>query len=277
MDFVTKLQKVFSQSAKKVTSHGTTFWLSSYVTAVALFAAAIVMTSRQYWGDPIDCTQSEMGIPGNMLDTYCWVHTTHITPRELIDAYGEKEDNRVSPGLPRHGTYSNGQETEEHYITYYQWIVFGLLAQTALAAIPWVTWKAVGGGRITQWIASINEKNLIEAAIKCENTSGGSEDDKDGEAINVETEGGTKKETKEEKDSDEIQFISIAQRLKCEANTSALGMNLTRNYLLCEWLTLFSSQAQFWFLVWFLGQNFLMYGLDFVTYDAETDPLKIGN
>src|SRR5688572_24489953 len=103
MDFAQKLAKAITQSANKVTTYGTTFWLSSYLTAVGLFSASLVMTSRQYWGDPIDCTQTESGIPGNMLDQYCWVHTTYVNPRDLIAAYGEGIHNKVSPGLNRAG------------------------------------------------------------------------------------------------------------------------------------------------------------------------------
>lgn len=257
MDFIQKLQKAFSSSAKKVSTCGTTFWLSSYLTSAGLFAAALVMTSRQYWGDPIDCIQTESGIPAGMLDTSCWVHTTFITPRDLLPAYGETSGSRVGPALSTHG--SGPKAAERIYIAYYQWVCFGLLILTAMAAAPYFTWRAVGGAYIAAWLTGLksDDTKVIEAAISAgrlqrrTTTQGGEEE----ESLLPETY------------AEEKTFRSLAARLRYEANGCGRGgaggkLKLARKYILCEWLTFIFSQAQYWFLVWFLGQNFLTYGWD---------------
>lgn len=257
MDFVTKLQKAFSKSVRKTTTYGTTFWVSCYVTPVLLFTAALVMTSRQYWGDPIDCVQTESAIPQNMLDQYCWIHTTFVNPRDLMPAYGETEHNKVSPALfrdvTRRGKPKDG--SDRLYLTYYQWVVFALLIQTGLAAIPNMVWKAVGGEYISKWISGLDEKSLVDFVLKCELV------EKEGKEVEI-------------KDEEKVTFKTLVQRFHKEARKGKDG-NFARKYLMCEWLTLFMSQIQFWFLVWFLGGHFLWYGWDFVTYDPALDARKI--
>ena len=40
-----------------------------------LVTASLLVTSKQYIGDPIDCIVAD--IPANVMDTYCWIHSTH--------------------------------------------------------------------------------------------------------------------------------------------------------------------------------------------------------
>ena len=44
-------------------------------TFVILVTASLLVTSKQYIGDPIDCIVAD--IPANVMDTYCWIHSTH--------------------------------------------------------------------------------------------------------------------------------------------------------------------------------------------------------
>ena len=43
-------------------------------TFVILVTASLLVTCRQYIGDPIDCIVEE--IPRDAMDTYCWIHST---------------------------------------------------------------------------------------------------------------------------------------------------------------------------------------------------------
>ena len=50
-----------------------------YKATVVIFAcASLLVTSGQYIGDPIDCIVD--GVPGGMMDTYCWIHSTFSIP-----------------------------------------------------------------------------------------------------------------------------------------------------------------------------------------------------
>ena len=54
---------------------GKSFHLRVQATFVILVTASLLVTSKQYIGDPIDCIVAD--IPANVMDTYCWIHSTH--------------------------------------------------------------------------------------------------------------------------------------------------------------------------------------------------------
>ena len=54
------------------------FRLHYKATVIVFVAASLMITSRQYFGDPIDCMVD--GIPGGIMDTYCWIHSTYSIP-----------------------------------------------------------------------------------------------------------------------------------------------------------------------------------------------------
>ena len=51
------------------------FFFFSQATFIVLVTASLLVTSKQYIGDPIDCMVEE--IPQNVMDTYCWIHSTY--------------------------------------------------------------------------------------------------------------------------------------------------------------------------------------------------------
>jgi hypothetical protein len=55
------------------------FLLHSKVTVILLVGLSILVTSRQYLGDPIDCISSND--IKNIADKYCWVHSTFTRGR----------------------------------------------------------------------------------------------------------------------------------------------------------------------------------------------------
>jgi hypothetical protein len=57
------------------------FRLHSYYTVTILLLFAVIVTSKQYIGDPIECVGD--GIATTLLDKYCWTHSTH-TIRVII-------------------------------------------------------------------------------------------------------------------------------------------------------------------------------------------------
>jgi len=57
------------------------FRLHYKATVIILIAFSLLVTSRQYIGDPIDCIVDE--IPLNVMDTYCWIHSTYTIPNRF--------------------------------------------------------------------------------------------------------------------------------------------------------------------------------------------------
>ena len=58
------------------------FRLHSKVTVVILLTFSIIVTASQFIGDPIDCVVED--IPSDVMDTYCWIHSTFTLPSKIL-------------------------------------------------------------------------------------------------------------------------------------------------------------------------------------------------
>ncbi|GAB6020612.1 hypothetical protein CHUAL_003287 [Chamberlinius hualienensis] len=84
------------------------FRLHYKASVIFLVACSIVVTSRQYIGDPISCNQHD-AVPAAVINTYCWIHATFTIPSALskkvgvevahpgVDKYTSKDDRLDSP------------------------------------------------------------------------------------------------------------------------------------------------------------------------------------
>ena len=65
------------------------FRLHYKATFIIFFTASLFLTSRQFFGDPIDCYVDVMsGVPGGIMDTYCWIHSTYSIPTRYVNQTG---------------------------------------------------------------------------------------------------------------------------------------------------------------------------------------------
>ena len=102
---------------------------------VILVVSSLLVTSRQYIGDPIDCIV-DPDIPQNIMDTYCWIHATFTIPNRTVDKIGTEV---AHPGV------APSAREEKQYHKYYQWVCFTLFFQAALFYVPrWVSDGAEG-------------------------------------------------------------------------------------------------------------------------------------
>ena len=58
-----------------VTIDSTIFRLHYSVSVAFMLAFSLIVTTRQYVGNPIDCVHTK-DIPEDVLNTYCWIHST---------------------------------------------------------------------------------------------------------------------------------------------------------------------------------------------------------
>lgn len=105
-----------------------------------LIGCSLVVTSRQYIGDPIDCIVQS--IPSHIMDTYCWFHSTYTLTNRLIGLAGR---DMVQPGVAS----DNDNNDTIKYHTYYQWVCFMLFFQAMASYLPRYIWKTFEGGRIS--------------------------------------------------------------------------------------------------------------------------------
>jgi hypothetical protein len=123
------------------------FRLHYKATVIILVAFSLLVTSRQYIGDPIDCIVDE--IPLNVMDTYCWIYSTFTIPNRLGSIVGK---DVVQPGV---GNHIEGED-DVKYHKYYQWVCFVLFFQAMLFYVPRYLWKTWEGGRIKMLVLDLN-------------------------------------------------------------------------------------------------------------------------
>jgi hypothetical protein len=115
------------------------FRLHYKVTVIILVAFSLIVTSRQYIGDPIDCIVDE--IPLSVMDTYCWIYSTITITKSLGGRIGK---DVVQPGVSSHVE----DEDEVKYHKYYQWVCFVLFFQAMFFYLPRYLWKTWEAGRL---------------------------------------------------------------------------------------------------------------------------------
>ncbi|XP_050308386.1 innexin shaking-B isoform X1 [Anthonomus grandis grandis] len=120
------------------TSDSVIFRIHTKLTVAILITLTILVTTRQYVGNPIDCIHIR-DIPEDVLNTYCWIHSTFI----VVGA-----NNNIIIGEDHHpGVLYAGNKTIRH-VKYYQWTAFVLFFQAILFYTPRWLWKSWEGGKI---------------------------------------------------------------------------------------------------------------------------------
>lgn len=104
------------------------FKLHYKVAMPLLLACSMLVTARQYFGDPINCIAD--AIPLHVVDSYCWAHSTFTIAGDLDARVGV---DVAHPGVGPRGT--------EHRHDYYQWVYLVLLLQSLAFYIPRHFWK----------------------------------------------------------------------------------------------------------------------------------------
>uniref|UniRef100_A0A1B6EWA1 Innexin n=1 Tax=Cuerna arida TaxID=1464854 RepID=A0A1B6EWA1_9HEMI len=122
------------------------FRLHYKATVVILVAFSLIVTSRQYIGDPIDCIVDD--IPSDVMDTYCWIYSTFTIPNRYTNRVGHEV---AGPGVSAHVE----GEDQVKYHKYYQWVCFALFLQAMLFYVPRYLWKTWEGGRIKMLVCDL--------------------------------------------------------------------------------------------------------------------------
>jgi len=151
MDLFSNLKAFIKPSSCTIDNH--IYRLHYKASVIILVAFSLMVTGRQYFGDPIDCISRD-DIPSNLLDTYCWIHTTF----SLEDAWFKK----VGIEVPYPGVDKTKPGDKRVYHAYYQWVCFVLFFQAILFYVPRYLWKSVEGGRMKSLILGLNSPIIGE-------------------------------------------------------------------------------------------------------------------
>ena len=98
----------------------TIFRLHYTFTVTCLLAFSLMVTTRQYVGNPIDCVHTK-DIPEDVLNTYCWIHSTYTIPSAFW--------KRIGIDVAHPGVDKSIDPEERRYVKYYQWVCFCLFFQ----------------------------------------------------------------------------------------------------------------------------------------------------
>jgi hypothetical protein len=102
------------------------FRLHYKATVILLFTCSILVTAKQFFGDPISCIVDKDKDLQKAIETYCWIESTFSLPNRFGDKIGTQVPH---PGIANYSPYSD-EETKYH--KYYQWVCFTLFFQGKL-------------------------------------------------------------------------------------------------------------------------------------------------
>lgn len=83
MDFLNSLKALLK--VEKIHIDNNVFKLHYKVTVILLVVFSILLSSKQYFGDPIDCDVD--GGRKDFMDTYCWIYGTYVVKKTLKGKY----------------------------------------------------------------------------------------------------------------------------------------------------------------------------------------------
>ena len=109
------------------------------LTFPVLVLFSLMLTSTQYFGNPIDCTVSGVENKG-LVNTYCWTHGTYTVQNKkgVTNRPPTQEELDQMAEFGHHGFAHPGMQTfdqtvnEKQYYYFYQWVSFVLFLQVAV-------------------------------------------------------------------------------------------------------------------------------------------------
>ncbi|KAF7994638.1 hypothetical protein HCN44_004110 [Aphidius gifuensis] len=118
-------------SREPVTIDNIVFRLHCRMTVIILTTFSILITAKQFVGDPISCI-ADGTIDKESIDAYCWIYSTFTIARHLRGVPGRHIANAgIGQGLPN---------DEIHHHRYYQWVCLVLALQAIVFYSPRALW-----------------------------------------------------------------------------------------------------------------------------------------
>ena len=103
---------------------------------------SLMLTSTQYFGNPIDCTVSGVENKG-LVNTYCWTHGTFTVQNKkgVTNRPPSQEERDQMTEYGHYGFAQPGMQTfERQYYYFYPWVSFVLFLQVTVYRV----WCLVG-------------------------------------------------------------------------------------------------------------------------------------
>jgi len=129
------------------------FKLHYRTTTSILFCCCLLVTANDLIGSTISCINDS--VPGNVLNTYCWIMSTFSVPSKNKGIQGQHFPHQgVGPETPG----DDGEDKVVH--AYYQWVPFMLFLQGVMFYIPHYIWKTFEDKKLDKITSGLRGKTL---------------------------------------------------------------------------------------------------------------------
>ncbi|XP_018021821.1 innexin inx2 [Hyalella azteca] len=218
------------------------FRLHYRYTFILFMAGAILSTLYDFVGEKIIC-MIETGDEAlqKVVQSYCYITGTYTVDKLH---YGE-----VGVDMPHPGVGPHTADDAVTYHTYYQWVPFVLVAQGAMFYLPHLIWKHWEGGLFRSIIQNLSVVDFLSAG-------------KTGTIGNY--------------FNRENEFKSLAVYITDSLHTHK---GWSSKFIFCEFLNLIVTISTIFFTNFFLGGEFLTYGVKVIAMtnmdpENRTDPMS---
>ncbi|XP_059083716.1 innexin inx3-like isoform X2 [Tigriopus californicus] len=126
------------------------FKLHYRTSATFCFISCLLVTANDLIGSTIDCISGT--IPGNVLNTYCWIMSTFSVPSKPGGVHGED--------YAYQGVEPLGDPNDRVIHAYYQWVPFVLFFQGLLFYFPHWLWKTFEDRKLDKITSGLRGRTL---------------------------------------------------------------------------------------------------------------------
>lgn len=127
-----------------------------FLTSTILISFSLIITARQYVGQPIECHSTD-NIPDTMLNSYCWVQSTFTIPTSCSNKH------QIGIDVPYPCVDNKKVDSYIKVFAYYQWVGIVLFIQGVLFHLPYYLWKVWESGLIKAITGGLRTPVLSEA------------------------------------------------------------------------------------------------------------------
>ncbi|CAH0723174.1 unnamed protein product, partial [Brenthis ino] len=121
------------------------FRLHYKLTVIILLVCTLLVTSKQFFGEPIHCISEGETINKDAINSYCWIYGAFTLENQPAAKH------MLYPGV---GTDTTGDAKHRRH-SYYQWVSFILLCQAAMFYTPHYLWKIWEGGKLKALVSDL--------------------------------------------------------------------------------------------------------------------------
>lgn len=145
---------------------GLVFRLHSKLTTICILVALFIVSTSQFIGHPIYCDSHSLEISREMLDAFCYIHST-FTLKTNVSNGKSFEMKELYPGV---GPEQDQEKRVKYY--YYQWVWVIYFIQALCFYLPSWIWKNLEGGKMKALVKDIEILDVSCQLDKCDRIAG---------------------------------------------------------------------------------------------------------